>query len=129
MNARHTACEGKRIRNYLVKNVLSSFTETPNFALIAEIAKIALNVLVRADRGDREIALNVLVRADREIALNVLVRADREDREIALNVLVRADREDRDFDRGPPVRGFKEISITFSDPEAAVAIVYKTKKQ
>ena len=81
--------------------MLSSFTETPNFALIAEIAKIALNVLVRADRGDRE------------IALNVLVRADREDREIALNVLVRADREDRDFDRGPPVRGFKEISITF----------------
>ena len=101
LNARHTACEGKRICNYLVKNVLSSFTETPNFALIAEIAKIALNVLVRADRGDRE------------IALNVLVRVDREDREIALNVLVRADREDRDFDRGPPVRGFKEISMTF----------------
>ena len=66
--------------------MLSSFTETPNFALIAEIAKIALNVLVRVDRGDREIALNVLVRADRE---------------------------DRDFDRGPPVRGFKEISMTF----------------
>ena len=49
---------------------------------------------------------------------NVLVRADRE---TALNVLVRADREDRDFDRGPPVRGFKEISITFSDP-AVVAL-------
>ena len=49
------------------------------------------------------------VRADREIAEDVLGRGDREDREIAADVLVRADREDR----GRPVRGLREISMTF----------------